>query len=155
MPDILPSNQTIIPNNETLETEIRRLLSNMSPQQVTYAVALIYTKDHKDALLSCGISEETYKSWPENIQQDCEEIANIVVFDTLVLSRRLLREAVLQAVLVKMAGLSSPDEEIRQKAATDIIEWELGKAGTKNAQTKGDALLKLYEAISPDDWNNR
>jgi len=51
--------------------------------------------------------------------------------DGLVTALHLRRRALARAMEVKLRGLDSRDERIRQAVATEIIEWELGKASQK------------------------
>jgi hypothetical protein len=56
-----------------------------------------------------------------------------------------------KAVMVKASGLDSDDETIRQKVATELIEWETGRAGVRiqmDVDNKGDALMKRIAAAT-------
>lgn len=68
------------------------------------------------------------------------------VDEAVILSRRnihdaalsMRKKAVLKAIAVKVKLLDSEDENVRSKAASEIIEWELGKATQKNEHTGAD-----------------
>ncbi|MGB1285053.1 MAG: hypothetical protein ACPG7F_00850, partial [Aggregatilineales bacterium] len=45
------------------------------------------------------------------------------------------KQALLKAMAVKVKLLDSDDENIRSKAATELIEWELGRATARNEHT--------------------
>lgn len=69
----------------------------------------------------------------------------------------VLSEHLMSAVLVKIGGLDVDDDRLRQKVATEIIEWRLGKArqamditslgkglGEVLSQTFDEALERVY-----------
>jgi hypothetical protein len=59
------------------------------------------------------------------------------------------KQSLLKAMRVKLALLDSDNEGIRNRAATDILEWELGKAaqplGTKDADGVTKVIVEYVE----------
>jgi HEAT repeat protein len=62
---------------------------------------------------------------------------NLLLLDTIAAARALMVRGVAQAMAVKMAGLENQDEKIRQRAATAVVEWNLGKAAQALDVTHG------------------
>lgn len=55
------------------------------------------------------------------------------------------KQALLKAIAVKIALLDSDDESVRSKAATELIEWELGKAKQMTEITGKDGGSQQHE----------
>jgi len=57
---------------------------------------------------------------------------------------------------IKLAGLDNRDERVRQAVATEIIEWELGKATQRQEHTGAEGRpIEIIEVtcIQPADRN--
>lgn len=75
------------------------------------------------------------ESQPKDIVEKCEELADEMRMEPLLLARTILSEGLVKATMVKVQGLDSRKEALRQRVATEIIERNLGKANqpqTKN-----------------------
>ncbi len=77
------------------------------------------------------LSESTVYRWGE----DVETALRLMAQDGLVTALHLRRRNLAKAMLVKVAGLDSADERTQQGVATEIIEWELGRAAQKQEIT--------------------
>lgn len=88
----------------------------------------------KDAALHVQLEPNTVYKWDDFV----EEAVQIARQDihTATLARR--KQLALKALLVKASGLDSEDESIRQKTATEILEWELGKASQRTEVANAD-----------------
>lgn len=73
-----------------------------------------------------------------------------MALDGLVVARHIRRRNLAKAMMVKAAGLDAEDERIRQSVATELIEWEMGKATQKQeiAGAEGGAIFVRYV----NDW---
>lgn len=102
----------------------------------------------KEAAEHIGVEANTVYKWPDYVKEAVllsrQDIHNAAL--------GMRRQAVLKAIAVKLALLDSDDEGIRSKAATEIIEWELGKALQRSDMTSKGEALKGYVLVSPDDW---
>jgi len=59
----------------------------------------------------------------------------LMAHDGLIAAQHIRRSSLAKAMLVKVDGLDTNDESLRQKVATEIIEWEMGKATQKQEVT--------------------
>jgi len=67
-----------------------------------------------------------------------------MAYDGVLTALEIRRRNLARAMAVKAAGLDSRDERIRQNAATEIIEWELGKANQKTeSKNSGEVTVKV------------
>lgn len=131
-------------HNETGESPFLLL----SDTQWRYITAMIEnpTFSKKEAADYIGISEKTAYGWTQKAPHVDEalEISRKDVHSATLARRKQLT---LKALAVKASGLDSEDENIRQKTATEILEWELGKA-TQHTETKTDGEVKVKLILS-------
>lgn len=113
------------PKTLTSET-YRDALGGLTILQQRFVVARIDKNSDAEAARYLGIEEKTPFKWPE--KKLIDEIVAFAVFDGVELALSMRRKALPRAMAVKMAALESDSEKIRQDAATELIEWELGKA---------------------------
>lgn len=85
----------------------------------------------KEAAELCGLSHNTVYGWGKHVDEAIRMGRESI--HAAALARR--KQAVLKAISVKTALLDSDDENVRSKAATEIIEWELGRATSRQEIT--------------------
>jgi len=86
----------------------------------------------KEAAKKLGLKPETLYRWPKQV----DEALKLALQDAHIAARAMRRQWLLEALNVKVELLHSPDDAVRNRAASDIIEWELGKA-TQATQISG------------------
>jgi len=100
----------------------------------------------KEAAEAVGVRPNTVAEWKrDGVLIDLA--VKLLIHDGLVLSRTILRRSVAEAAAVKRAGLYSDDEKVRQSAATEVLDRELGKAMQPQAVThdiQSDGRLETY-----------
>lgn len=109
---------------EKLHTD--NIFSQLSKLQWRFVTAMVENPafNKKEAAEHIGIKPETVYRWPDYVDSAIDA-ARVNIHNAALGMRK---QAVLQAVAVKVKLLESEDENIRSKAASEIIEWELGKA---------------------------
>ena len=80
------------------------------------------------------IPEQRVYHWPSYV----DECLQLTIEDVHFAAMQQRKQTLLKAIATKMSGLDSEDESVRQKVATELIEWELGKATQKNEITGKD-----------------
>lgn len=128
--------------SDTLET----VLAQLSTDQIRFVVARGEYATDKEAAKAVGIRADTVYHWPEIVR----EAVRLMAFDGLVTALHLRRRNLAKAMLVKVGGLDSADERTQQGVATEIIEWELGRATQKAEVTGangGPVALTVVEQI--------
>jgi len=128
------------------------VFSLLSDSQWRFVAVMVANPDFTkaDAARALKIKPNTVYAWPDHVNAAIEQ-ARIDVHEAAVNARK---QALLEAIRVKIAGLRSRSESIRQKAASEIIEWELGRASTSVDVTSAGQQIKGYIGFSPDDWDN-
>ena len=120
-----------------ISDELKELLPQLSIEQIQFVVARqIYITD-KEAAKSCGLKPDTVYHWPPTVQQ----AVRLMSRDGVTTALHIRRRALCKAMLVKVGALDHPKPEIAQAAATEIIEWELGKA-TQTQKVEGTVTRK-------------
>ena len=102
------------------------VFAQLSKNQWRFVTAMVENPSFskKDGANHINITPDTVYRW-DKVVDDAIELARKNVHDAALSMRK---QAVLEAIAVKVALLKSEDEAIRSKAASEIIEWELGKA---------------------------
>ena len=117
---------------KSISSELEALLGKLTPNQLRYVVAAQDFPTVKEAAEAIDIKPDTVYRWPDYVKRAVELFAQDIVAGAVTIRRRSLAKA----MAVKVAGLDSGDEGARQKVATEIIEWELGKA-TQRQELEG------------------
>ena len=136
-------------NSETTgQPHTNDLFSLLSDVQWRFVTAMVenptFTK--KAAAEHIGITADTAYRWPDYVD-DAVEQARQEIHNA---ARAMRKQAVLKAIAVKLKLLDSDDEAIRSKAASEIIEWELGKAIQHTDITSAGEKFN-FEIVYPDD----
>ena len=127
--------------------EYREVFSKLTKDQLRFVVALQEYPSKKEAAEFLKIPVKTTYNWGSII----DEAVKLLALDIIESSRQMRKSALARAIAVKIAGLDSGDEKIRQSAATEIIEAELGKAKQSIDLTGPVEIIVRY---ADEDGNN-
>jgi hypothetical protein len=111
-----------IHNSERLD----EILWQLSPEQVRFVAARQDFLTDKETAEKIGISPSTVYNWSN--REAVKEAVQLMALDGLVAAKHMRRRSLTKAMRVKVDGLDSGDERLKQNVATEIIEWEMGKA---------------------------
>jgi len=115
--------------NATDNDRLTEILKLLTTTQIRFVIARTESKTDKEAAETIGISPATAKGWnDDNTKALIDEAVRLMIFDGLKTAKELRRRNLAKAMAVKVSGLDSDDEQMRQKVSTEIIEWEMGKA---------------------------
>jgi len=103
---------------------LRELLGELTTDQLRFVVARQDYATDKEAAEAIGVTPRTVYGWPEVVKGAVQQMA----LDGIVTAQHIITRNVAKAALVKVAGLDSEDERVRQAASTEIIDRALGKA---------------------------
>jgi len=96
----------------------------LSSNQRRYVVARLEYPTKKEAAEAIGIQPNTAYSWGDEV----EAAVQLIVNDAAENAMTMFANALHKAVMVKIGGLDSDDERIRQGVASEIVERILGSA---------------------------
>ena len=137
-------NNTESPNSDRL-AEIERQLTLT---QIRFMTARLETETDKEAAQVIGIDPNTVKNWNRTPAKALiEEGLRLMVHDGVVTAREILRRNLAKAAAVKVSGLDSDNEKIRQDAATEIIDraGDVGKPSQKVDQNNSGEVKVVVE----------
>lgn len=135
---------------KSISEQIDAILSRLSKDQIRFIVALQEYPSKREAAEAIGLKPDTVYRWNGEI----EEAARLMAQERLEAAKALRRNALIKAIMVKLSALDSDDESVRQKAATEVIEWEMGKAGQSlDVTSGGKPLIVVNWDDSPGDDN--
>jgi hypothetical protein len=118
-------------------SELEATLARLSIDQVRFVVARGEVSTDKDAAAMIGVSPATVKRWKME-GAPIDDVLRLMALDGVVTARHILRRNVAKAAAVKAAGLDDPDSKVRQAAASEILDRELG-----GAVQKVEAVIKV------------
>lgn len=133
-------------NENQAKPHTDNIFSQLSKLQWRFVTAMVENPafNKKEAAEHLKIKPDTVYRWPDYVDQAID-LARLNIHNAALEMRK---QAVLQAVAVKIKLLESSDENVRSKAASEIIEWELGKA-LQPVETRGEIIIKT--GMSLDD----
>jgi hypothetical protein len=132
---------------KSISKELSDLLKKLSVDQVRYVIARMDYPTKGEAAQAIGIKPDTAYRW----NGDVERAVELMAMDALESAKVVRRRNLLKAVAVKVKGLDSRDESLRQKVASEIIEWELGKAGASLELTGRDGAPLSWKVFIGED----
>lgn len=109
---------------KSISDELSSILDQLSTDQIRFVVARQECATDKEAAEAIGIKPDTVYHWPDAVK----DAVRLMAHDGIIVARNVRRRNLAKAMLIKVAGLDSEDERMRQGVATEIIEWEMGKA---------------------------
>ena len=138
--------------NETeLEKTLNELKSDMEKYNLVYALSEGYSVE--ESLKKAGRSKGWfYDGLSKDEQARLKAIACELNANTTAKAKLILDNAKIKAAEIKVAGLNSRDERLKQSVATEIIERTIGKVpDIMDVKNSGDVTLKVIYDNKPDD----
>jgi len=119
---------------KSISDRLKEVLGTLSVDQMRFVAAMQHTASKKEAAEAVGLEPNTVYKWPKIV----DEAILIAAKQREESAREMASKYLLKAMNVKVGALDSEDEVLRQRAATEIIEWNLGKATQKQEVTGKD-----------------
>lgn len=117
--------------------ELRAVLDKLSVDQIRFVVARQECATDKEAAKAIGLKPQSVYQWSHKGYPIAEAV-RLMAFDGLETALHIRHKNLTKAMLVKVAGLDEEDKRVRQSVATEIIEWEIGKATQRQEHTGAD-----------------
>ena len=125
-------NETI-PEKSTSEA-FSALWDKLTYTQQRFAIAMLQYKTKKDAAEAIGIEPNTAYKW----NGDIDAVVDFMRSDMLSASIGILLSNASKAAMIKVAGLDSNNETIRQNVASELLDRVQGKPTQRNEVTGKD-----------------
>jgi len=127
---------------------INDLLRGTTLEQRRWVWARLQEATDAAAAKRVGLHPATVCRWPNKKQLDGAVAA--LLDDAIEAARMMLADVLLEAVRVKIAGLHSRNEPIRQNVATEIIDRVLGKPSQRQEITGAGGEPIIVNIIRDD-----
>ena len=114
-----------------LGPELESLLPQLPIEQLSFLVYRMLGMDKGEAKKASGWSG-VFRGTPNRIV--FERVQFLLTKITLKLALAIRQQMLPKALMIKYQMLDARSERVRDKAATDIIEWELGRATQRKEQ---------------------
>jgi len=127
------------------------VLERLTTDQIRFVVARQEFSTDKEAAHQIGVKPNTVYTWKHK-GAPIDEAVRLMAFDGIVVAKEMLRRALAKAAAVKVAGLDSEDERIRQGVSTEVLDRELGRPTQRQEITgaDGDALTIVIKKREAD-----
>ena len=106
--------------------QLAQLLKGMNTNHMAFVSKRVWAPSDAEAARECGVSPETVKRWKYD-GVPIDEVVRLMKCDGVIVAVEMFRRALVDADAVKVAGLTHRNELVRQAAANDIIDRNLGK----------------------------
>ena len=110
------------------------MLAQLTPDQIRFVVARQEYSTDREAAEETELKPNTISYWKAK-GAPLDEAVRLMALDGLVTALHVRKRSLAKAMLVKVAALDSDNEVTRQKASTEIIEWEMGRAVQRSEHT--------------------
>ena len=121
----------------TSDVNFRRLWQQLTHNQRRFAVAMLDSPTKKDAAIACQLEPNTVYKWNGVV----DEVVEILLDRAADSAYDILEGQVVKAAMVKVSGLDSADEKVRQAESTEILDRVLGRARQSvDVTTDGESL---------------
>lgn len=118
--------------------DLKTDLELLEDAQLDYVVARSKVRTDAQGFRDAGIPKSTFYKWPEETRNYLNELAQRVKRESALRAIMILQDAAEDAANVKVQGLESRKEHIKQAAATEILDRNLGKPTQKQEITGKD-----------------
>ena len=109
---------------KNLRAEIESLDSDL---KIQYVFSRCKTTSNGKAINDAGFSTATFYGWPQEERDYLNSLAMRLKTETGLRATLLLQEAAESAAKVKIDGLKSRNERIKQASATEVLDRIIGK----------------------------
>jgi hypothetical protein len=137
---------------ERMGIKLSQLLATLTTSQIRFIIARQEFPTDKEAARSIRINPNTVAQWKHS-GIPIDEAVRLMVFDGLETALILRKRHLAKAMAVKVGGLDEKSAKLRQDVATEIIEWEMGRAVQRQEHTGagGEPIeIHLVGNVDPD-----
>lgn len=122
-------------------------LNGFTIEQRKWIVARLLSTSDAAAARAVGVHPSTVCKWAEKPELD--ETIEALLADPMAQALTMILDAVPEAAKVKIAGLNSRKENVRQSSATEILDRVVGKPRQKmeHSGPEGEAIRVLVGGI--------
>jgi len=134
--------------------DLRTILDQLEDNRLAYVMARSKVTSDRQGYLDAGVSKATFYLWPTEEREKLNDIAQRLKRETAARALMTLQDAAADAAKVKVEGLKSRDERVKQSVATEILDRTVGKVPTE-VEVRGNVTAQIisgvvYADLQPD-----
>ena len=137
-------------NKEKQTIELENIISQLSFNQLRFITERQYCATDKEAAENLGLKPNTISQW-KHAGYPIDKALGLIGQDGVLTATEIRRRSLVKAMMVKVGGLDNTEDTVAQKAATEIIEWEMGKATNRQEVTGADGGAVQFVQIGGID----
>jgi hypothetical protein len=107
--------------------DLRTELDQLKDSRLDYVIARSKARTDAEGYREAGIAKASFYSWPEEERTRLNDLAQQVKRASALRAMMILQDATEEAARVKVEGLKSRKENIKQDAASEILDRMIGK----------------------------
>ena len=130
--------------------DLQTALANLEDRRLDYVRARSLATSDAQAYRDAGIAKAVFYTWPAEEREKLNELAQQLKRATVARAIMVIQEAAEEAARIKVAGLKSRDERLKQHAATEILDRNMGKPSQALDVTTGGKPLSWKDLINGD-----
>ena len=134
--------------------DLRTILYQLEDRQLDYVVERSRVNSDAEAYRNCSISKAAFYKLPAEKREELNDLAQQLKRESALRAVLILSDATEKAAQVKVAGLDNRKDNIKQAAATEILDRQLGKPMQRQEtelSTKGDKPIFIVSHGVEDD----
>ena len=128
------------------KSRLQTILAQLTKNQIRFVVAMQEHKTKEDAAKSLKLKTDTVYHWDKEL---IDEAIRLMAEDVAGSALEQHRLAANKAAAVRIAGLDSKNELVRQKAASEILDRILGKVA-QGVELGGEGKIELVVKYADD-----
>ena len=122
-------------------------LALLTDQRLDYVMARSKVNSDRKAIIESGVNRNTFYSWPVDEREKLNGLAQRIKREAATRALIVIQDAAEEAARVKVSGLKSRNEHIKQDASTEILDRIVGKAANKTEITGKDGGDVIFRVI--------
>lgn len=131
--------------------DFEELWSELNHNQRRFVVQMGDSRTKKDAAESLGLVIGTVYQWGDEVDKAVELYQDNIAEA----ARGILADNVAKAALIKIAGLDSDDEKIRQLSSSEILDRHFGKAMQPTDITTDGEPIIIQNELTDEERSKR
>ena len=116
-------------------TTFRAILDQLDDYELAYVHERSKVRTDADGYRNAGIGKATFYTWPKEKRNHLNELAQQLKRERLIRIQMVIDDAAESAAEVKVEGLKSKKEYIRQAVATEILNRTVGSPAERHEVT--------------------
>src|SRR3990172_7389835 len=134
--------------SEELEQKLEDL-KRLNRNRFDYVLKRSSTNSKAAAYTAAGLSESWYYNFSEDERKLMEDLADELHYEKAIQAELILRDAAPEAAAVKVKGMASFDQRVKQQAATEILDRTIGKPGDNSKLHVEGSINFIWQPHKP------